>query len=215
MSYVSVERNLYNILYLTMNINEKDYWTKRYQENNTGWDIGYCSTPIKAYVDQLKHKSIDILIPGAGNAYEAEYFLNQGFKNVHILDISQIPLRKFENRNPNFPKNQLIHEDFFEHLGQYDLIIEQTFFCSFVPTDANRNAYVKKMHSLLKSNGKLVGLWFDFPLSIDMEKRPFGGDKDLYESYLKPYFKTLSFERCYNSIPQRAGKELFGIFEVV
>lgn len=53
---------------------EETYWTTRYKEKKTGWDIGYPSTPIKAYADQLTDKQLKILIPGAGNAYEAEYF---------------------------------------------------------------------------------------------------------------------------------------------
>ena len=71
-----------------MNIKEKEYWTNRYTEQNTGWDIGYPSTPIKNYIDQLENKDIKVLIPGAGNAYEAEYIYNMGFKNVFVLDIS-------------------------------------------------------------------------------------------------------------------------------
>ena len=47
------------------------------------------------------------------------------------------------------------------------------------------------MASLLKPSGKLVGLWFNFPLTGDMEKRPFGGDKSLYLSYLSPTLKLL------------------------
>ena len=192
---------------------ENQYWTERYANQNTGWDIGYPSTPIKAYVDQLVDTSLNILIPGAGNAYEAEYLWDAGFKNVVIIDISETPLTNFKKRNPNFPVNQLIHGNFFEHKGSYDLILEQTFFCSFVPTDENRNRYAKHMASLLKPSGKLVGLWFNFPLTGDMEKRPFGGDKLLYLSYLSPYLKAISFEPCYNSIAPRQGKELFGIFK--
>lgn len=192
--------------------NEQNYWTQRYQEQQTGWDIGYPSTPLKVYIDQVEDKSISILIPGAGNAYEAEYLWKKGFKNVHIMDISEVPLKQFQKRNPDFPSTQLFHEDFFEHTVQYDLIIEQTFFCSFVPTDENRNAYSKQMASLLKPNGKLVGLWFNIPLTEDLEKRPFGGDKELYLSYLTSCFETITFERCYNSIPPRQGNELFGIF---
>jgi len=33
---------------------EENYWTQRYQEDNTGWDIGHPSTPLKEYIDQLK-----------------------------------------------------------------------------------------------------------------------------------------------------------------
>ncbi|WP_036147069.1 class I SAM-dependent methyltransferase [Maribacter sp. Hel_I_7] len=193
---------------------EENYWTERYVEKKTGWDIGYPSTPIKTYVDQLQNKALQILIPGAGNAYEAEYLWKAGFKNVHILDISEVPLKAFKKRNPDFPDSNMHQADFFEFKGQYDLIIEQTFFCSFVPTDTNRKQYAKHMASLLQPNGKLVGLWFDIPLTGDMIKRPFGGNKELYTKYLSPYFKTITFDQCYNSIPPRQGNELFGIFQV-
>ncbi|NER16276.1 methyltransferase domain-containing protein [Spongiivirga citrea] len=188
------------------------YWTDRYHENRTGWDIGYISTPLKTYFDQLKDKNMRILIPGAGNAYEAEYLFQNGFKHVCVMDISEVPLKEFGKRNPNFPKDQLLLEDFFKHDNQYDLIIEQTFFCSFPPTEETRSLYAKQMAKLLNPNGKLVGLWFDFPLTGDMEKRPFGGDRESYLSYLKPHFKVRTFEQSYNSIPERMGNELFGIF---
>lgn len=191
---------------------EQNYWTQRYHEERTGWDIGYASTPIKEYCDQLTNKNISILIPGAGNAFEAEYLWKQGFKNIFVLDISEFPLDKFKERNPDFPKDQLLLADFFEHKNQYDLILEQTFFCSLVPTDENRFAYAEHMAKLLKQNGKLVGIWFDIPLTGDMEKRPFGGNKTLYLKYLENRFVPKTFERCYNSIPARVGNELFGIF---
>jgi len=192
--------------------NENLYWTQRYQEERTGWDIGYPSTPLKAYIDQLEDKTISILIPGAGNAYEAEYLWQQGFQNVFIMDISEFPLNQFEKRNPDFPKELLLLEDFFQHKTQYDLIFEQTFFCSFVPTDENRSRYAKHMAKLLRPNGKLVGVWFDIPFTGSLEKRPFGGDKELYLKYLNQHLETITFDRCYNSIPPRMGNELFGIF---
>lgn len=191
---------------------EEDYWTTRYRDENTGWDIGYPSTPLKEYIDQLTDKNSTILIPGAGNAYEAEYLIQKGFKNVFILDISEVPLKKFQERNPSFPANQLIQDNFFEHKGQYDLILEQTFFCSMLPLDSNRKNYAKQMYNLLREKGKLVGLWFDIPLTEDMNKRPFGGDLQLYLSYLEPHFEVKTFNRSYNSIEPRAEKELFGIF---
>ena len=190
----------------------QEYWSNRYREKRTGWDIGYPSTPLKEYIDQLTDKNIAILIPGAGNAYEAVYLYERGFKNVFIMDISLIPLDDFHNKYSNFPKDQLLHEDFFKHKGQYDLILEQTFFCSFPPTEENRNGYVQKMKSLLKRTGKLVGLWFDIPLTGDLEKRPFGGTKALYLEYFKPYFTNIKLEKAYNSIPAREQKELFGVF---
>jgi len=192
---------------------ELKYWTERYQEKQTGWDIGFPSTPLKTYIDQLENKDLKILISGAGNAYEAEYLFQNGFQNVFVLDISQAPLDAFQKRVPHFPNEQLLFGNFFEHGDQYDLIFEQTFFCSFPPTLSNRNQYAKTMNNLLKPAGKLVGLWFDIPLKGDMVKRPFGGTKEEYLKYLSPYFETIVFEKCKNSIPARMDTELFGIFQ--
>lgn len=192
---------------------ENEFWTNRYNEEQTGWDLGAPSTPIITYIDQLEDKSLRILIPGAGNAYEAEYLYKNGFKNVHILDISELPLKAFQERVPDFPANQLHQGNFFEHIGKYDLILEQTFFCSFPPTPENRSLYARKMKDLLNKGGKLVGLWFSFPLTGDMVKRPFGGSKEEYLGYFSPFFNIRTFESCHNSIKPRMGSELFGIFQ--
>ena len=190
--------------------NEEQYWSNRYEEEKTGWDIGYPSTPLKEYIDQIENKELRILIPGAGNAYEAEYLFEQGFNNVYVLDISKNPLEAFQKRVPNFPEENLIHASFFEFEGQFDLILEQTFFCAIDPSPDNRKMYAKKVSKLLKSKGKLVGLWFTH--SLDKGGPPHGGTKQEYESYLNPYFEFKIFEPCHNSIKPRAGKELFGIF---
>ncbi len=193
-------------------VTQQNYWTDRYQNQNTGWDIGYPSRPIKEYFDALEDKSLNILIPGAGNAYEAEYLFQQGFQKVHVLDIALPPLEAFQQRVPNFPTEQLIHGNFFDHQGEYDYIVEQTFFCSFTPTPENRQAYAKKMFQLLKPNGKLVGLWFNHPIYAK-EGRPYGGSLEEYLGYFEPLFDIISFELAHNSIPPRMGKELFGIMQ--
>lgn len=73
--------------------------------------------------------------------------------------------------------------------------------------------YTKTMSRLLFPKGKLVGLWFDIPLAGDLKKRPFGGTREEYLSYLSAHFDTLVFEKCYNSVDDRKGNELFGIFQ--
>ena len=189
----------------------ENFWSARYRDNMTGWDIGYPSTPLKEYIDQLTDKNIEILIPGAGNAYEAEYLFENGFTNVNVLDISDFPLKALKERVPDFPSNHLHRGNFFHHQGQYDLIFEQTFFCSFEPTKQNRSDYAQQMSKLLKPFGKLVGLWFSHELDAE-GKRPFGGSHEEYLSYLSPYFDVQIFEECYNSIKPRSGNELFGVF---
>lgn len=190
---------------------EKDFWEERYSKDETGWDIGTPSTPIKEYIDQVKNKNLKILVPGAGRAYEAGYLFEQGFKYVTILDIAAQPLQDFQERVPSFPSENLVQGNFFEHTAKYDLILEQTFFCAFEPAEKNRLAYAKKISDLLAPNGKLAGLWFKH--SLEKGGPPFGGSKEEYLKYFKPHFHIQTFEDCYNSIPPRAGNELFGIFQ--
>ena len=190
---------------------EETFWTRRYKDQQTGWDIGYPSLPITSYFDQVTDREARILIPGAGNAYEAEYLYRAGFEKVFVLDIARPPLDALQRRFPEFPGNQLLHGNFFEHQGKYDYVVEQTFFCSFPPLPANRHAYARHIYELLRPGGTLVGLWFDFPLTDDLESRPFGGSKEEYLSYFEPFFEVKIFETCYNSIGPRMGKELFGV----
>lgn len=183
---------------------DKDFWNDRYENNSIGWDLGIISTPLKEYIDQLEDKTIKILIPGAGNAHEAEYLIQQGFTNVFIIDIAPIPLVEFQFRNPTFPSERLFLKDFFELVDQFDLILEQTFFCAIDPV--LRSKYALKMNELLAENGKLVGVLFNKQFEAGP---PFGGNKVEYKKYFEPKFEVKIMDECYNSIPPRQGSELF------
>ena len=191
-------------IYQSMELNEA-YWSTRYEQGQTGWDIGYVSTPIKEYIDQLDNKDVSILIPGAGNAYEAEYLWKKGFRNVTVVDLSQEPLSNLKKRIPDFEDKKLVKGDFFDLKETYDLVIEQTFFCALVPS--MRNAYVTKMHQIIKPTGKLVGLLFNIPLYQDHP--PFGGHRTDYEPLFSDLFQIEVMDTAYNSITPRAGNELF------
>ena len=188
-----------------------DFWNNKYKDNKTGWDLGEASPPLKAYFDQLEDKKLNILIPGGGNSYEAEYLFNNGFKNVFVVDVSEIALKNIKKRVPNFPTSNLIHANFFDLETTFDLVIEQTFFCAIDPV--LRPKYVEKMQSILKPKGKLVGLMFNAVLNEDHP--PFGGNTKEYLQYFKPYFKNIQMEPCYNSYPNRQGMELFVKIEKV
>ena len=185
---------------------DADYWSERYENDQTGWDTDGITTPLREYFDQLTDKKIKILIPGAGNAYEAGYLWEAGFSNVYILDWSEIPLRNFSEKYPEFPKDQLLNEDFFKTGGVYDLIIEQTFFCAFEPE--KRGNYARKTADLLSKGGKLVGLLWNCEFESGP---PFGGFEEEYRKTFSPFFTIDKMELCYNSIKPRTGRELFTI----
>ena len=186
----------------------KTYWETRYQNNETGWDAGSITTPLKDYIDQLTNKDLKILIPGAGNGYEFDYLIQKGFTNVFVIDIAPSPLEAIKKRKPEYSSHLLLG-DFFELNETFDLILEQTFFCALDPK--LRIHYVSKMHQLLDPNGKLAGLLFDFPLTN--EGPPFGGSKEEYSELFSNKFQIKTLEKAHNSIKPREGKELFFIFE--
>ncbi|MCX2741582.1 SAM-dependent methyltransferase [Pontibacter anaerobius] len=185
------------------------YWQQRYRQNQTGWDVGGITPPLKEYFDHLKNKDLRILIPGCGNAYEAEYLHKNGFKAVYVADVAEAPLQNFLGRVPDFPQDHLLRQDFFSLQGPFDLMVEQTFFCALNPQ--LRAAYALKCHELLQPEGKLMGLLFD--TTFEKAGPPFGGDREEYKIYFAPYFDFIHFETAYNSIPPRQGKELFMLLQ--
>ena len=187
----------------------KHYWEKKYTEEKVVWDIGTVSKPIADYINSLQNKNLKILIPGAGNAYEADFLVEKGFNNVFVLDFAENPLKNFKNRNVEFPEEHVIQQDFFEHTQTYDIIIEHVFFCALHP--ALRKKYVEKMYELLNPSGLLIGVLFDFELSE--EGPPYGGSIEEYTNLFSEKFHIKKLEKCYNSIKPRFGRELFFIFE--
>lgn len=182
---------------------DKDFWNDRYVNNQTGWDLGTVSPPLKVFIDQIDDKDKRILIPGAGNAYELAYLMDQGFRNVTIIDIAPKLIKRLRQKHQE-SKAEIIEGDFFNHSGEYDLILEQTFFCAIHPSQRKR--YVQKMHSLLSTGGKLCGVLFN----RDFEGGPpFGGSAEEYQSLFSAYFEVVRLEQCYNSHPARAKSEVW------
>jgi len=187
---------------------DQTYWNNQYQANATGWDLGQVSPPIKTYIDTIENKEVKILIPGCGNAYEAEYLIQQGFTNITVIDIAPSLVENLKQRFANNKNIRVVLGDFFEHHGTYDYIIEQTFFCALPPT--MRQKYVWKMHQLLSDYGKLIGLLFNREFEISP---PFGGNIKEYEPLFYKAFTFNSISLAGNSIPSRANSELFFEFQ--
>lgn len=183
----------------------EEFWDNRYQENNTQWDLSEVSPPLKAYIDQSTNKDLRILIPGAGNAHEASYLLEQGFKNITVVDIAPSLVKRLQEKFAGNPHIQIIHNDFFQHTGTYDLILEQTFFCALNPN--LRTAYAIKMSELLEKNGQLVGLLFN--REFEENGPPYTGTETEYRTLFEKYFKIETMKLCYNSFFKRENTELF------
>ncbi|MCE2712209.1 MAG: TPMT family class I SAM-dependent methyltransferase [Cryomorphaceae bacterium] len=181
-----------------------EYWQKRYVEGQTGWDVGTVSTPLKSYIDQLTDTQIKILIPGCGFGHEGKYLYEKGFRNVYLLDYSEHPISYLRSVLTELDETHFMVEDFFSHVGRYDLILEQTMFCAIDPS--LRTAYVEKVYDLLNTGGKLAGVLFNKQFEGGP---PFGGSAQEYKTLFSMHFSNVSIQPCYNSIEPRLGNEVF------
>jgi len=180
------------------------YWDAQYQAGETGWDLGMANPAITAYFDTLTDKNLRILIPGAGNAYEAAYLLERGFTNISIVDIAPSLIEMLRER---FSGNDSLHlycGDFFEHEGEYDLIIEQTFFCALPPQ--KRPHYMVHMHKLLAPGGQLAGLWFNREFESGP---PFGGSLAEYKTLFSGAYTPVVVDTAPSSVTPRLGTEVW------
>jgi hypothetical protein len=130
--------------------------------------------------------------------------LKNHFANVTVIDFAPTLVKNLQKKFKNNPNIKIVLGDFFIHQGNYDLIIEQTFFCALPP--AMREQYVFKTHQLLSKGGKLAGLLFNKNFEGGL---PFGGSQAEYEQLFKDHFDVLKLELCQNSIFKRANSELF------
>jgi len=183
---------------------EKSYWNIRYLNEDTPWTLNTHNNAIVNYFLD-KDRNSNILIPGAGLSSEAQALLELGYKNITICDISEIVISKLKSENDLASKILLLNADFFELVGQYDYIIEQTFFCAINPE--LREQYVTKIYDLLKPRGRLLGVLFN----IDFEKAgpPFGGSEKEYKNLFSNRLNIINMEICQDSVSARMGNELF------
>ncbi|MGX5820412.1 methyltransferase domain-containing protein [Chitinophaga lutea] len=187
---------------------DQTYWNTRYERGETEWDMGEASAPLRHYFDQLPNKNLRILIPGGGNSYEAKYLWDNGFRDVTVLDISSVVVERLKRKHQQ-TGIKFIQGDFFEHEGEYDLIVEQTFLSALDPV--LRQAYARHMYDLLWEEGRLIGVLFN--REFDPPGPPFGGGIKIYRRMFQPYFHFKTFAPCNNSHPARHGKEVFINFQ--
>lgn len=184
---------------------DRMYWNQRWTNQQTGWDIGFTSPALMDYFQKMTDKSARILIPGCGNAYEAEALLQLGFENITLVDIAEELVEQLHEKFKDQKGIRVLCMDFFELEETFDYIVEQTFFCALDPTQ--REAYAKKMTDLLSDEGELFGLLFN--RIFTQEGPPYGGEYGEYMSLFSSYFKNVEMEICDKSIGPRAGTELF------
>lgn len=182
------------------------YWAERYRARETGWDIGAANPELVGVFATYVPASATVLIPGAGRGYEAEALWRRGYERVYVCDWAEEAFVTLRRSRYLPDDDRLLVGDFFELSGEYDAILEQTFFCAIDPSARDR--YVAKCAELLSPGGRWIGLLFDREFSSGP---PFGGSAAEYRERFSRHFDIELLGRFGGSISPRAGNELLGV----
>ena len=197
-------------------INDEDnpkFWENIYKNDDAGWDLGG-PTPVFVKISSiLKPKKLCII--GCGRGYDAVMFAKNNF-DVTAVDFapSAVTSLRILARENKVIIN-VLEQDIFSLASQYDnhfdYVIEQTCFCAIHPN--KRAEYEKLVYHILKTNGKLIGLWFPLDKNINEGGPPYGTTVKEVKSLFKDRWMLESEEFPKDSIKPRKSREKLLIFE--
>ena len=195
--------------------NEDDpkFWENIYIDNDAGWDLGG-PTPVFVKISSIiKPKKICII--GCGKGYDAVMFAKNNF-DVTAVDFAPSAVNSLKSlAKKNKVTINVLEKDIFSLNNQYDnsfdYVIEQTCFCAIHPN--RRIEYEKLVFRMLKTNGKLIGLWFPLDKDINDGGPPYGTTVEEVKSLFKDGWMLESEEFPKESIKSRISREKLIIFK--
>lgn len=189
------------------------FWEERYQNRQTGWDIGEPAPPFVDYLAEPEAPAPGrILVPGSGRGHDALLFARHGFEVVGVdFAPSAVEYSRARAAEENLSeKTSFIQSDLFklpdEYLGSFDYAAEHTCFCAIDP--GLRPNYVRVIHQLLKPGGLLIAVFF----AHNREGGPpFRTSAAEVRQLFSPLFNIERLHPAKRSHRQRANEELFGL----
>ncbi|BBB58963.1 hypothetical protein UNDKW_0690 [Undibacterium sp. KW1] len=186
------------------------FWDERFEKNFIPWDKGNAPAELQVFM-QAASQSMNTLIPGCGNGYEAAFLAQAGWPVVAI-DFSPAAVRSAQAAIGEWGKH-VIEADFFAYTPAQplDLIYERAFFCALPP--AMRADIVKRWAALLPKGALLAGyFFFDDAPEASLKGPPFTIHSAAFRELMSPYFSLLEEQAVSDSIPVFAGKERWQVW---
>ena len=188
----------------------RDDWQKHYDNDDLQWDLGQVAPPFIRLWEENKLPNGKAIIPGCGQGHEVLFLAGKGLQ-VTGLDYApgavDILSRSLEEKKL---QANVLHQDFFQldenHNAQYDLILEQAFFCAIHPS--RRSAYVETATRILKKGGLLVALFYE---TGEKGGPPFNTTPSDILDHFSDDFHIETLEKTPHSVEKRKDKELLGL----
>ncbi len=193
-----------------MNGYSQSDWQKHYDEDDLKWDIGEVSPAIIRLWNENKLPQGKAIVPGCGQGHEVMFLAERGWQ-VTGVDFAQgaVDLLSHTLEKKGI-QGRVLRRNFFEldeeHSAQYDLLLEQTFFCAILPED--RQKYVATAGRILKPGGMLAGLFYE---TGEEGGPPFNTTKENILENFSDKFVIEYLEKTPDSVERRADKELLAL----
>jgi len=193
-------------------VNTSEFWEACYESEMDGWDLGGPTPVFERLASELPKGKICVI--GCGRGYDAVTFAKAGF-DVTAIDFTETAVMSTRERARKANVElRVLRENIFELpeelYGQYDYIMEYTCFCAISPE--RRFEYDRVVWQLLKTEGKLLGLFL--PLDKDLEEGgpPWGVKiSELYKLF-GLHWNLEHEEMPKESIDRRADREILMVW---
>ncbi|MEZ4286600.1 MAG: Smr/MutS family protein [Polyangiales bacterium] len=183
-------------------------WRARWEKNETGWDIGVSAPALSEWIERDRIHKKRVFVGGCGAGHDL-YTLAKADNDVVGVDLSSIARDRYLERRTKYREHvTFLIGDFFTIPidGLFEAAWDYTFFCAIDPEQ--RDAWVRRVHSLLAPDGILAMLVFPifdadqgyrgppWPMSVDLVTKALGG-----------WFSVREVLEPSKSHPSRVGKE--------
>lgn len=155
----------------TDDIKNHEFWTNRYDANDTPWDGGDAHPFWKTLFKDSPKQDKAALVIGAGGGHDAQ-FLSRHFTKVIALDFSPAAKTQFERVYPDSPVEYLVKDFLNDDLPTADVVFEHTLLCAIHPE--TRPAYFKSLANVLQNGGTYHAITFDAVTHPHTDLPPFG-----------------------------------------
>jgi len=193
-------------------VNTSEFWEACYESEMDGWDLGGPTPVFERLASELPKGKICVI--GCGRGYDAVTFAKAGF-DVTAIDFAETAVMSTRERARNANVElRVLRENIFELpeelYGQYDYIMEYTCFCAISPE--RRFEYDRVVWQLLKTEGKLLGLFL--PLDKDLEEGgpPWGVKISELHKLFGLHWNLEHEEMPKESINRRADREILMVW---
>jgi SAM-dependent methyltransferase len=182
------------------------FWSSKYKEHTTPWDLGTHNPGIEALVTKAKLMPSQICVLGAGRAHDAAFLAKIGH-HVTAVDFCPEAIAEAKSLYGEIERLNFVCQDVHtfakENPGRFDIVVEHTLYCAITPKD--RSKLVRSWKALLNERGYLLGVFFvmDRP-----EGPPYGGSEWEIKKRLITNFDFYYWFRFRKSEDWRKGCEL-------